>query len=1101
MASKCGAVSTTSYQKLSTNSTENGIANDVIVECDENFPEVFSDETEDVKSSDSSRENTLEKTASRKRSVLKKSDQRSKTGLQKRVSFSSVASERQRRVSNASDCFIYMQNGAEFLKVRPGGRQYQRFYQLNRDMDLLHWRPSSKKPEKAILPVELFYEIRAGKNTTIFKEQGSSFSEDCCFSLIVGPNYDSIDLVAKTSDEANIWITGLRLLNQKTESISMDDESDMREKWLKQQFRLIDKERIGALNEKSILFLLKKLRINAPQHIVKSKFLEVVSSSQCDVLNSIDENDFCQFFIDLTTRQEMYFLLVKYSSNGLYLTTDDLLIFLETEQGITWAGKEHSLDIINRCEPSEEGRNKQILGLDGLTKYFSEKDCNIFDPDHLKVCEDMKKPLSHYYIASSHNTYLLDDQLKGRSSVQGYVSSLQRGCRCVELDCWDGPNNEPIIYHGHTLTTKILFSDVLKAINDYAFISSDYPLILSLENHCSIKQQEVMAMYLKQIFKDSLYKSPVNESISYLPSPEFLKGKIIVKNKKLPRSSSSSVSEVGDVSEEEEEDQSNIIKNLENEKRNEGTDNIAFQKQLIQQQPQKSIRKASASEAQVTSSKMMKLAPDLSELVNLCKSVRFQSFQQSFDRQKYWEICSIGETSGRRLCQTCPEEFVSYNKKFLSRVYPAAKRMDSSNYNPVEFWNCGCQLVALNYQYPGLAMDLNRGRFLKNGQCGYTLKPSVMREEVAYFSPTMKNEIPGICPLTLQIKVISGFQLPKPRGSTSKGDALDPYVMVELYGIAADCHYERTRTIPHNGYNPVFDETFEFRIILPEIALLRFVVLDDDHIGDCFIGQFTIPVDCIRQGYRTVYLLSNMGENIAPASLFVHISFLPQSEMTLKNKGFSIPKSLKKKDYTSLKSLGMKVIDDTFKLSIHPLREATNLRDNFQISLNTFKDCCGLTPRANIKQCIRILASRLDHAVETSAVKVALKFSTEIPTLEKLGDPGHVLSKALDAFEDFLNESKTLLEHAGDVYERLSHARRSALEWHSDLRKKCAQEGFKEKRTHKVIENFSWNIKVLSGQADLLKTAKQHCEDYMRQIRDVSRTCSLGDENESNTAM
>ena len=43
-----------------------------------------------------------------------------------------------------------MQGGTEFLKLRPGGRQYQRFYQLDQDMDLLHWRPSSKKPEKAM---------------------------------------------------------------------------------------------------------------------------------------------------------------------------------------------------------------------------------------------------------------------------------------------------------------------------------------------------------------------------------------------------------------------------------------------------------------------------------------------------------------------------------------------------------------------------------------------------------------------------------------------------------------------------------------------------------------------------------------------------------------------------------------------------------------------------------------------------------------------------------------------------------------------------------------------------------------------------------------
>lgn len=60
--------------------------------------------------------------------------------------------------------------------------------------------------------------------------------------------------------------------------------------------------------------------------------------------------------------------------------------------------------------------------------------------------------------------------------------------------------------------------------------------------------------------------------------------------------------------------------------------------------------------------------------------------------EKYWEICSLGETVARRLCQTVPEELISYNKRFLSRIYPAGKRVDSSNFNPQEFWNCGCQL-------------------------------------------------------------------------------------------------------------------------------------------------------------------------------------------------------------------------------------------------------------------------------------------------------------------------------------------------------------------------------------------------------------------------
>lgn len=55
------------------------------------------------------------------------------------------------------------------------------------------------------------------------------------------------------------------------------------------------------------------------------------------------------------------------------------------------------------------------------------------------------------------------------------------------------------------------------------------------------------------------------------------------------------------------------------------------------------------------------------------------------------------------------------------------------------------------------------------------------------------------------------------------------------------------------GYNPIFDESFEFQINLPELALVRFAVLDDDYIGDEFIGQYTIPFECMQTGKRTLF--------------------------------------------------------------------------------------------------------------------------------------------------------------------------------------------------------------------------------------------------------
>ena len=59
-------------------------------------------------------------------------------------------------------------------------------------------------------------------------------------------------------------------------------------------------------------------------------------------------------------------------------------------------------------------------------------------------------------------------------------------------------------------------------------------MILSIENHCSVEQQHVMASHLTAIFGDSLYvEAKEGATLSSLPSPEELKGRVIVKGKKL----------------------------------------------------------------------------------------------------------------------------------------------------------------------------------------------------------------------------------------------------------------------------------------------------------------------------------------------------------------------------------------------------------------------------------------------------------------------------------------------------------------------------------------------------------------------------------------
>ncbi len=85
------------------------------------------------------------------------------------------------------------------------------------------------------------------------------------------------------------------------------------------------------------------------------------------------------------------------------------------------------------------------------------------------------------------------------------------------------------------MTTKISFREVVATIAEYAFVTSSLPVILSIENHCSLPQQQRMAAIFKELLGDRLVTAPVpvETASEVLPSPNALRGKIILKNKKL----------------------------------------------------------------------------------------------------------------------------------------------------------------------------------------------------------------------------------------------------------------------------------------------------------------------------------------------------------------------------------------------------------------------------------------------------------------------------------------------------------------------------------------------------------------------------------------
>ncbi|XP_072551075.1 1-phosphatidylinositol 4,5-bisphosphate phosphodiesterase eta-1 isoform X2 [Salminus brasiliensis] len=836
-------------------------------------------------------------------------------------------------------CMTVMQSGTQMVKLKNGSKGLVRLFYLDEHRSCIRWRPS-RKSEKAKITIDSLYKVTEGRQSDIFHRHAEgNFDPSCCFTIYHGNHMESLDLVTSNAEEARTWVTGLRYLMA---GISDEDSLAKRQRthdqWMKQTFEEADKNGDGFLNIDEIYQLLHKMNVNLPRRKVKQMFQEADTDDQQGTL-TFDE--FSVFYRMMSLRRDLFLLLMCFSEKKDHLTAEEFGNFLRVEQKMPSVTAEYCLDIIDKFEVSEENKQKGILGIEGFTNFMRSPACDVFNPQHNEVNQDMDQPLCNYFVASSHNTYLTGDQLLSHSKTDMYAWVLQAGCRCVEVDCWDGPDGEPMVQHGYTLTSKITFKSVIETINKYAFINNEYPVILSIENHCSIQQQKKIAQHLKEIFKDKLDVGEfLNRESKQLPSPNSLKGKILLKGKRLPPYLSADAEE-GEVSDDDSADEIEDDFKLKNSTSNgptqhlvethirkkldsllkesqigdkEDTDSFSirallratheglhknlrknskeglkksqsrsFISNLKQKRHSKSRLKcqsvdtdedgqqeASGKEAggQFNRSggrrRTMKLSRDLSDLVVFTNSV---VSQECLDDGSVVNVLSFSETRAQQLLHHRAERFLTFNQRQLSRIYPSAYRIDSSNFNPQNYWSVGCQLVALNYQTEGRMMQLNRAKFMVNGGSGYVLKPPPMCK--GSFNPYSDDPLPANPKKQLVLKIISGQQLPKPPDSMlgDRGEIIDPFVEVEIIGLPVDCCKEQTRVVDDNGFNPVWEETLSFTLHMPEIALVRFLVWDHDPIGRDFVGQRTVAFSSLMPGYRHVYL-----EGMTEASIFVHIS-------------------------------------------------------------------------------------------------------------------------------------------------------------------------------------------------------------------------------------
>uniref|UniRef100_A0A8C7KKC7 Phosphoinositide phospholipase C n=1 Tax=Oncorhynchus kisutch TaxID=8019 RepID=A0A8C7KKC7_ONCKI len=545
---------------------------------------------------------------------------------------------------------------------------------------------------------------------------------------------------------------------------------------------------------------------------------------------------FQSFLHSLCLRPEIERIFVELGSRGKpFLSLDQLTDFINRRQRDSRLNevlypplkREQIRQLMEKYESNASQLERDQISLMGFSKYLGGEENTIVPPERLDIIDDMNQPLSHYFINSSHNTYLTVGQLTGLSSVEMYRQVLLTGCRCIELDCWKGrpQDEEPYITHGFTMTTEIPFKEVIEAIAESAFKTSPYPVILSFENHVdSAKQQAKMAEYCRTIFGDALLIDPLEKypliPVQPLPSPQELLGKILIKNKKKHHHRASSGG---------------------NMRRRTGEIDAL---------------------EQGTASSEVNATEEMSTLVNYIEPVKFKSFEVANKRNKYFEMSSFVETKGMDTLKSAPIEFVEYNKKQLSRIYPKGTRVDSSNYMPQLFWNVGCQMVALNFQTLDLPMQLNMGVFEYNGHSGYLLKPEFMRRTDKHFDPFTENIVDGIVANTVKIRVISGQFL------TDK--KVGVYVEVDIFGLPADTKRKyRTRTSNGNSLDPVWDdETFVFnKVVLPTLASLRIAVFEEN---GKFLGHRICPVSTIRPGYHYISLKNEMNQPLLLPSLLVY---------------------------------------------------------------------------------------------------------------------------------------------------------------------------------------------------------------------------------------